>query len=453
MKRACIFAMAISFAGLAQENKIKDALVNRIDTGRKAVGMVVGIVTPQGSHYIAHGLAKKGGDPVAADTIFEIGSVTKVFTSLLLCDMVERGELKLDDPISRYLPEGAKVPTRNGKQITLVDLATHTSGLPRDATNMDPASADAYAAFGPPQLYSFLSTHQLSRDPGERWEYSNIGAALLGHILTVRAGSSYEQLLRSRILVPLKMNRTTIVLSADQLKRTATGYDGNLDVVPLWAVDGIVGAGSIRSTAEDMLKFAAAQLGLVDHPLKAAMARMLLITRPSAAPSMQQHLGWAETKGGVLIHSGRRGGFSSALALRPETKTAVVVLSNSVQSVDDIAFHTLVPEIPLRTFAAPRKEIPVPEAILDTYAGAYAFTPAISIEITRENTQLIGQVTGQPKFKLYAEQEAKFFIKEVEAQITFVKDDAGAVTGLILHQNGVDQRAARSVQNLSPNKK
>lgn len=215
MKRACALVLTACCVGLAQHQDIKGALVNRIDTGRKAVGVVVGIVTPQGTQYIVHGLTRKDGDPVAAGTIFEIGSITKIFTSLLLCDMVERGQLKWDDPISRYLAEGTKVPAPSGKEITLLDLATHTSGLPRDAGNLDPASADAHAAFGPPQLYHFLSTHQLSRDPGEKWEYSNVGAALLGHILTLRAGATYEQLLRSRILTPLRMTQTTITLSGE----------------------------------------------------------------------------------------------------------------------------------------------------------------------------------------------------------------------------------------------
>jgi CubicO group peptidase (beta-lactamase class C family) len=211
------------------------------------------------------------------------------------------------------------------------------------------------------------------------------------------------------------MKNTTITLSNHQLGRIAMGHDGGLDPVPLWPIDGIVGAGSIRSTAQDMLKFAGAQLGLVNNPLKASMAAMLCISRPGAASSVQQHIGWAETKGGVLFHSGRRGGFSSVLALHPATRTAAVVLSNSVHSMDDIAFHALTPEFPLRSFAPARQEITLAEALLETYVGSYAFTPAVSIEITREGFQLMGQVTKQPKFKLYAEQEAKFFIKDVDA--------------------------------------
>ena len=193
-----------------------------------------------------------------------------------------------------------------------------------------------------------------------------------------------------------------------------------------------------------MLSFAAALLGLTDHPLKGAMARMLSVTRPGIAPSMDQHLGWAETKQGVLFHNGRRGGYSSAMTVRPSTRRAVVVLSNSVQSVDDLAFHGVVPEHRLRTFAPPRQEIALAEEVLQKNVGKYDFTPTISIRISREGTRLFGQVTGQPKFELYAEQESKFFAKVVDAQFTFVKDDSGAVTAVVLHQNGANQTARRA---------
>jgi hypothetical protein len=174
------------------------------------------------------------------------------------------------------------------------------------------------------------------------------------------------------------------------------------------------------------------------------MARMLSVTRPGITSSMDQHLGWAQTRKGILFHNGRRGGFSSALAIRPDTQRAVVVLSNSVQSVDDIAFHGVLPEYRLRTFQPPRQEIALSEEELQKYVGKYVFTPAISIQITREGARLFGQVTGQPRFELYAERESKFFVKVVDAQFTFLKGDSGAVTAVTLHQNGVNQTARRA---------
>jgi CubicO group peptidase (beta-lactamase class C family) len=132
--------------------------------------------------------------------------------------MVERGELKLDEPIAKYLP-GVGVPNHGGKQITLEHLATHTSGLPRDATNLDLNQLNPFATYGPVQLFEFLSGLQLTRDPGGQFEYSNVGVSLLGYILTQRTGMAYEDLLRVRILEPLGMKNTTITLSKEQLSQ------------------------------------------------------------------------------------------------------------------------------------------------------------------------------------------------------------------------------------------
>src|SRR5208283_4407870 len=115
------------------------------------------------------------------DTVFEIGSITKVFTALLLADMAQRGEVALTDPVSKYLPKGVKMPGRNGHAIMLQDLATHTSGLPRLPSNMKPKDfMNPYADYTPELLYQFLSSYELPRDPGSKWEYSNLGAGLLG---------------------------------------------------------------------------------------------------------------------------------------------------------------------------------------------------------------------------------------------------------------------------------
>jgi D-alanyl-D-alanine-carboxypeptidase/D-alanyl-D-alanine-endopeptidase len=432
------------------DTEIKAALRNRIDTAKNSVGIVVGILSPEGRRYIVHGqTSKSGGFEPGPETMFEIGSISKVFTSLLLADMVEAGMLNIDDPVDRFLPQGVTAPTRNGKKITLADLATHTSGLPRDPTNMDGNALNPYATYGPKQLYAFLSGYALRRDPGERFEYSNLGAFLLAHVLTLRAGESYEELVRTRIFRPLGMNSTTLTLSSDQRARLAMGHDGlALDPVPLWDVDALPGAGSIRSTASDMLTFAAACLGLSDHKLAPAMKRMLSITRPGSTTSMDMHLGWSETRNGVLFHNGRRGGLSAALAIHPWTRQAVIVFSNSVQSVDDIAFHAVVPQLPLLKFEPPkvRTEISLETGALQELVGTYEFAPGVSIEVTREGTRLFGQVTGQPRFEMFAEKESEFFVKLVDAQVTFVKDENSAIVALVLHQNRIPPQTARRVR-------
>ncbi len=147
--------------------EIRGILEQRIDAMHRSVGIVVGVIDAHGRRIVAYGHLNQGdARPLNGETIFEIGSVTKVFTSLLLADMVQRGEVALDDPVAKYLPASVKVPQRDGKQITLVDLATHTSGLPRLPTNLKPKDAsNPYADYTVDDLYEFLSSYKLTRDP------------------------------------------------------------------------------------------------------------------------------------------------------------------------------------------------------------------------------------------------------------------------------------------------
>jgi len=215
---------------LATAKQIQDMLVQRIDVQHKSDGIVVGVITKQAREIIGYGHFDRDDSRVPnGDTVFEIGSISKVFTSLLLSEMVLDGEVKLSDPISKYLPVSVHAPSRNGKQITLLDLATHHSGLPSAATN---SSWD----YSPQQMYEFLDKYQLTRDPGEKYEYSNLGVGLLGVILATRAGSDYETLLRTRITAPLGMNRTGVELTPEMKADFTAGHDGRLYKAQPWSI-------------------------------------------------------------------------------------------------------------------------------------------------------------------------------------------------------------------------
>jgi CubicO group peptidase (beta-lactamase class C family) len=176
------------------DSEIRAILMQRVDEFHQSVGIVVGMIGPDGRKVVGYGALEKGDPRVLnGDTVFEIGSVTKVFTSLLLSDMAQRGQVALTDPVSKYLPASVRMPQRNGKQITLQDLATHTSGLPRLPANLKPKdSANPYADYSVAQLYEFLSSYELPRDIGSQYEYSNLGGGLLGHVLARYAGMDYE---------------------------------------------------------------------------------------------------------------------------------------------------------------------------------------------------------------------------------------------------------------------
>src|SRR5438874_12581385 len=201
-----ILLLATEFLAAAQ-NGFTDAEADAIQAFLREnltnAGMVIGLVDERGSRVLGAGKLDNGTpQEVNGDTVFEIGSVTKTFTTLLLQDMVERDEVKLDDPVAKYLPESVKVPARNGKQITVLNLATHTAGFPRDPSNLTPGHGlpeNAFADYTVEKLYAFLSSFTLDREPGSKFEYSNVGMALLGHILALKTGTNYEALVVERI--------------------------------------------------------------------------------------------------------------------------------------------------------------------------------------------------------------------------------------------------------------
>ncbi len=433
------------------DSEIRKILVERVDTFHQGVGIVVGVIEPQGRRVIAYGSVNQGdARPLNGDTIFEIGSVTKVFTSLLLADMVQRGEVALADPVAKYLPAEVKVPERAGRVITLVDLSTHTSGLPRLPSNLFPKDpANPYADYSAEQLYQFLSSYQLTRDIGSKFEYSNLGGGLLGHALARRAGLDHEALVRSRIAGPLGMSSTSITLSPDEKARLAVGHNDKLVPVPNWDFQVLAGCGALRSSVNDMLTFLAANLGYVKSPLAPAMASMLSVRRPTGAPGLGEiGLGWLIIKPSdneIVWHNGGTFGYRSFIGYDAKTRVGIVVLSNTFTGagVDDIGMHLLDSHVPLLPAPKEHKEITVDPKIFDGYVGQYQLAPNFILTVTREGDQFFTQATGQPKVQVFPEGQRDFFLKVVDAQITFETDANGRATSLTLHQNGANMPAKR----------
>jgi len=428
-------------------DEIREILVQRIDQDKQAVGIVVGVIRPNSRRVVAHGhLAKGDSRTLDGDTIFEIGSISKVFTSLLLADMVNRKEVTLDDPAAKYLPDNVKMPERNGKSITLLDLSTHTSGLPPLPSNFKPKDLhNPYADYSVDDLYEFLSGYTLPRDPRSEFEYSNLGAGLLGHVLAYRAGMDYESLIGTRITRPLRMPDTGITLSSFMKQRMATGHNAMLAPVANLDLPTLAGAGALRSSANDMLTFLEAFLGCKESPLAPAMKAMLEVRRPAGHGKIG--LGWF-ILGESAWHNGGTGGFRSFVGYDPKARTGVVVLSNAFtpSGVDDIGGHLLNPQAPLANPEAPeqRTEIHIDPKLLDNYTGRYQLEPNRILEIIRDGDRLFAaafaQVNGQaivgPRFEMAAESEKNFFVKVTGSQITFETDTEGRATSLIMRRAG-----------------
>ncbi|MCU7820699.1 serine hydrolase domain-containing protein [Kitasatospora sp. DSM 101779] len=294
------------------------------------------------------GAGRAGGatsGPPGPDTLFEIGSVTKVFTALVLARTVLAGAASLDELLAGLLP-GRTVPERDGRRITLQQLATHTSGLPRLPKGMllpallNPRAADPYADCTAERLLDGLARTKLRSAPGRTFRYSNLGAGLLGLALARRAGTDYEQLVRSEVCLPLGLTDTTVTPGPDAARRLAGGHTAGRRPTAAWNLADLAGAGALRSTGNDLAAFLRAQLG----GAPAGTAEAIALTRQvehRTGPSSWTHLGWSAHRlhprlGGHLQiwHNGRTGGFASYTGFDPETGTAVAVLGNTGRSVD-----------------------------------------------------------------------------------------------------------------------
>ena len=340
MRALLILWLGIAWAQPPSDSEVRKILAEHSSGQGQGWGIVAGIIEPKGRRIVSTG-------NLDGDTIFEIGSATKVFTSLLLADMAERGEVALDDPIAKYLPAEVKVPERGGRSITLLDLSTHTSGLPRMPSNLSPKDMNnPYTDYSAQKLYQFLSGFELTRDIGSKFEYSNLGAGLLGHLLARRAGSEYEALVRSRICAPLAMNSTQVTLSPELKAKLTPGHNAQGAVVPNWDFQALAGCGALRSSVNDLLTFLAANLGFSHSPLERAMAAMVKPRRPTGQAGMEIALGWlvaARDGHEIIWHNGGTGGYRSFIGYDRQARVGVAVLSNSftLAGVDPIGMRLL----------------------------------------------------------------------------------------------------------------
>ena len=340
------------------------ALLEQLVANHGIKGIVVGLLDEGGARRLfVHGNQGLDALPLDGDTVFEIGSMTKVFTGILLADMVRRGEVELADSVADLLSRNVRVPSRNGKMITLLDLTTHFSGLPLMPTNLAPANpGNPFADYTVNHLYQSLSSFELPRDPGEAFEYSNVGVALLGHALARRTGTDYTVLVSDRILRPLGMSHTAVAFTPWMKDHVARGHDRGGKPVANWDFPALPSMGGLRSTLNDMLAFAAANLSPEETGLMLAMRdshrglRQITVDPqypglPSAFRQGRAGFNWFISQPGqrrITWTVGLTAGYSTFLGLDLEARRAVVVLTNTgLNNVDFVGFHLLDPAVPL----------------------------------------------------------------------------------------------------------
>lgn len=358
-------------------DEIKDGINVLLDSNRTNAAIVIGIVDRNGTQFYSNGkISNTNGTTVDKNTVFAIGSNTKVFTTTLLAEMVEDGLIKLNDPIDKYLPTYVMVPQYNGHKITIEDLATHTSGLPEFPSNYCPRFAISNAQtlddkvqrvrnltnctkdYTFSQLYQALSNTTITREPGSKYEYSTFGSGLLGRILTLKSNmSSYDELLTKRILNVLGMNSTGIYLSDEQKSRLAIGHLSGREL-PLFNISNpIAPGGGLYSSANDLLKFISANAGLIKTKLDSAMQASHLIIHSTGflipnnidvsgkSEDIELYIGlvWLITTnlGNEIIwhNGGTVGGYNAFMGFNPATNRGIVVLCNT--GVADVDITTL----------------------------------------------------------------------------------------------------------------
>jgi serine-type D-Ala-D-Ala carboxypeptidase/endopeptidase len=515
--------------------------------GAPGTGIAVGVLDHGVQKIYAAG-STGNGRAVDEHTLFEIGSVTKTFTATTLAIMALRGEVRLEDPIAKYLPMGIRSPSKDGKPITLLNLAEQRSGLPRLPSNMDDvAGDDPYEGYTISDMYAFLNGYTLTRDPGATYEYSNYGIGLLGQLLANRAKTTYPQLIRRAVFDPLGMSQSTFVMTGlPDPALLAVGHDLSGAPVTTWHFQSIAPAGAIASNVDDMLKFLRCNMG------QGPLAKACLFAqqpRVEGEPRHQIGLVWnVNSTNGIISHDGDTLGFHAFVAISGDRKTGVVVLSNG-PAVADIATNVLVADYPLATCPSsvpvsktdaasyvgvycnaaagitftvdagvkpgelsialvPQPAVNVPQiaadtffaarygakfkfirerenivglwlmqggqtipalrldsrgkpvvaqlaspfpnpvtldrAILQEYLGTYTAAGQGTFTVTLRNGDLYVRLSRQAELPVYASAKDEFFYKVVDAQITFNRNAAGAVTSLTLHQNGQDLTAPKA---------
>jgi serine-type D-Ala-D-Ala carboxypeptidase/endopeptidase len=412
------------------------------------VGMSIGVLDRGQRQSFGYGrLSQEDSRVPDGDTVYEFGSASKVMTGLLLADAVVQGRVRLDQPAGELLPKGVKMPGRGKRAITLQDLSTHMSGLPRVPDNLKLTDlSNPYAAYTVKDLYSFLNGYKLTRPPGAKSEYSNVGQGLLGHLLALQAKSTYDQLLSDRIAAPLGMSSTRIKLDDRLRAKLAPGHTGDGKPTVGWDLPVLAGAGAIRSTANDLLRFADANLSPPKDKLGDAIELAWKIhQQPLPTGGSAMGLGWHVTPDGTHWHNGQTGGYHSMILINRETRTGVVLLTNSATGeVDRLASDIL--KMMAGAKVEPRKfekTIKVPAKDLKKFAGRYELAPGIEFAVTAEDGKLMVSLTGQPAYEIFARSETVWYYKVVDATITFKIEKNGKCNSLELFQLGKKQTAKR----------
>jgi CubicO group peptidase (beta-lactamase class C family) len=387
-------------------------------------GLVVGLYDAGRREIYGFGKGPGGAAPDGG-SLFELGTLTRVYTGLLLADAIQRREVELDAEVAGYLPPGVTVPTRDKVAITLRQLALHGSGLPPLPPSIAArvAAADPFAGYDEEALYRDLARTQLVFTPGTAIQLSSYGAGLLGFVLGKQAGTGYPRALAARVLGPLELRDTMLAVPAGAAQRRMTGTDDELAAVPPWTWGALAGAGGLVSSARDQLRLIEAQLdaaaGGKNLPLR---HQMRLAQEPQletgVTASDNAGLGWMIDGDGRYWQSGGTAGFRAFIGFDPKTRRGVVALASTASPLVDRLGRAL---FALFDEAPPRPWTPPAAAQLATYAGSYDFA-GTKLSVVAAGKRLYLDAPSEPRVRLLPVSEHEFWIEALQAVAIFQKE-------------------------------
>jgi serine-type D-Ala-D-Ala carboxypeptidase/endopeptidase len=443
-----LFALAFLWmtpAFAVSNDDLRAALEHRFKGDRTGACIAAGMIDDDGTVATAYFCADPNSQrPYDDHTAFEIGSITKTMTAALLAEFIARGEVSLSDPIAKLLPPGTKVPSFNGRQITIRDIVTHTSGLPSFPFKRRGFN-NPYAALTERDLLDALETTQLTREPGSKWEYSNFAMMVLSYALAKRSGKDFETLLRERLLVPLGMNETYVAQRPPQV-RVAQGHQSNALPAGPWDFHpDMAGVGGVRSTLPDMLRYLEGELGIRESTITPALARTQEYVATVDGHSMGMNWNLITRNGhSIIAHEGGTGGYSSLAAVDRTAKRAVVLLSDtaltSVGGLGSIGLQLF--DLPSFSTGVPRVVATADDKLIDALVGRYLLRN-LGVELRRRDGSLTIQADGQPEFEMGYDSAGDFYPLKFDALLR-PKRNADGTYSFTWFQLGGVQEAVRT---------
>lgn len=449
MLRRIWIAFALPVVCMAQDVARMDQVVQSYFSSKQFMGSVL---VARGSDVLfskGYGSANLEWDiPNASTTKFRLGSITKQFTAASILLLEEGGKLKVEDPVKKYLPDAPAA----WNAITIFHLLTHSSGIPNFTSFPEYAKLEPFP-LTPEKIVAVFRDRPLEFAPGEKMNYSNSGYIVLGYLIEKVSGESYSRFVQDNIFTPLNMKDSGYDSNSALIAHRAAGYtSGPGGFVNSGFVHMTIpfAAGALYSTTEDMLRW---EQGLFGGKLLSAASLQKMTT-----PFKSNHAFgvMVETANGrkMISHGGGIEGFNTFLAYFPDDRLTIVSLGNVNGSApQDVATKlAAVAHGEKVELQSGRKEITLPPNELAAYVGTYQLPAGPSAYVRLEGDHLTGQLSGQPRFLLFAESPTRFFLKVVDAQMDFVKNDKGEITEFILHQAGRDQTAVRKSSEVAERK-